>query len=132
MQLRNMKVVIQMILQLMMNEVSSATKEEIYCNYYLNLLIQKKDYTKIKLLSEQGILKIDYTILKNKIDALYNDTALYKIDALTINTEFADMGLVQFKNGFVFCSSRPTNKVVERKHSWTNQSFLNLFYAYIF
>jgi len=112
-----------------LNEVSSTTKEEIYCNYYLNLLIQKKDYTKIKLLSEQGILKIDYTILKNKIDALYNDTALYKIDALTINTEFADMGLVQFKNGFVFCSSRPTNKVVERKHSWTNQSFLNLFYC---
>ncbi|MEN9331794.1 MAG: hypothetical protein RLZZ94_884 [Bacteroidota bacterium] len=112
-----------------LDDVCFATKEEIYCNYYLNLLIQKKDYTKIKLLSEQGILKIDYTILKNKIDALYNDTVLYKIDALNINTEFADMGLVQFKNGFVFCSSRPTNKVIERKHSWTNQSFLNLFYC---
>jgi len=112
-----------------LQDVCLTTKEEIYCSYYLNLLIQKKDYTKIKSLSVQEIFKIDYSILKTQIEALYKDTAFYKISSLKINSEFADMGIVQLKNGFVFCSSRPTNSVIERKHSWTNQLFLNLFYC---
>jgi len=112
-----------------LQDVCLTTKEEIYCSYYLNLLIQKKDYTKIKSLSVQEVFKIDYSILKTQIEALYKDTAFYKISSLKINSEFADMGIVQLKNGFVFCSSRPTNSVIERKHSWTNQLFLNLFYC---
>jgi outer membrane protein OmpA-like peptidoglycan-associated protein len=115
--------------ELYLNDVCTATKEEVYCNYYLNLLIQKKDYEKIKSLSEKGIFEVDFSVLKNKIQALYNDTANYKISALKINSEFADMGMVKYKNGFVYCSSRPTNAVVERKHTWTNQSFLKLFYC---
>ena len=112
-----------------LNEVCLTTKEESLCNFYLNLLIQKKDYTKIKSLSEKEVFKIDYSVLKNQIEAMYKDTSLYQIAALRINSEFADMGIVQYKNGFVFCSSRPTNAVVERKHTWTNQSFLKLFYC---
>jgi outer membrane protein OmpA-like peptidoglycan-associated protein len=115
--------------ELYLSDVCNSTKDRIYCNYYLNLLIQKKDYEKIKSLSEKGIFKIDFSVLKNKIQALYNDTAIYKISALKINSEFADMGMVKYKNGFVFCSSRPINSVVERKHTWTNQAFLKLFYC---
>ena len=112
-----------------LNEVCLTTKEESFCNFYLNLLIQNKDYTKIKSLSEKEVFKIDYSGFKNQIEALYKDTSLYQIAALRINSEFADMGIVQYKNGFVFCSSRPTNVVIERKHTWTNQSFLKLFYC---
>lgn len=115
--------------ELYLNEVCTATKEKIYCNYYLNLLIQKKDFEKIKSFTEQGIFKIDYSVLKNKIQDLYNDTANYKISTIKINSDLADMGMVKYKNGFVFCSSRPINSVVERKHGWTNQAFLKLFYC---
>ena len=115
--------------ELYLNDVCTATKEEIYCNYYLNLLIQKRDYEKIKSFTDQDVFKIDFSVLKNKIQDLYNDTANYKISDLKVNSEFADMGMVKYKNGFVFCSSRPINSVVERKHTWTNQAFLKLFYC---
>ena len=112
-----------------LNDVCVATQDEIYCNYYLNLLIQKKDYEKIKLLSDQGVFKIDFSIIKNKTEALYKDTANYNLSLVRINSKYADMGIVPYKNGFVFSSSRPTNAVIERKHTWTNQSFLKLFYS---
>ena len=115
--------------ELYLKDVCVATQDSIYCNYYLNLLIQKKDYEKIKSLSNQGILKIDFSIIKNKIESFYKDTTNYKLTLLRINSEYADMGIVQYKNGFVFCSSRPTNAVIERKHTWTNQAFLKLFYC---
>jgi hypothetical protein len=53
-----------------LNEVCLTTKEESFCNLYLNLLIQKKDYTKIKSLSEKEVFKIDYSGFKNQIEAL--------------------------------------------------------------
>lgn len=112
-----------------LHDVCTTTQDEIYCNYYLNLLIQNKDYEKIKSLSDQGIFKTDFSIIKNIIEALYRDTSNYKIATIRINSEFAEMGMVQYKNGFIFCSSRPTNTIVERKHTWTNQSFLKLFYS---
>lgn len=115
--------------ELYLNDVCVATQDSIYCNYYLNLLIQKKDYEKIKSLSNQGIFKTDFSIIKNKIESFYKDTTNYKLTLLRINSEYADMGIVQYKNGFVFCSSRPTNAVIERKHTWTNQAFLKLFYC---
>lgn len=115
--------------ELYLKDVCVTTQDSIYCNYYLNLLIQKKDYEKIKSLSNQGILKIDFSIIKNKIESFYKDTTNYKLTLLRINSEYADMGIVQYKNGFVFCSSRPTNAVIERKHTWTNQAFLKLFYC---
>lgn len=89
----------------------------------------KKRLRKIKSLSNQGIFKTDFSIIKNKIESFYKDTTNYKLTLLRINSEYADMGIVQYKNGFVFCSSRPTNAVIERKHTWTNQAFLKLFYC---
>lgn len=60
----------------------------------------------------------------------YKDTASFFVWKLIINSAFADFCPVIYNNGIVFASARETKKVVERKHSWTGQPFLNLYYSH--
>ncbi len=111
-----------------LKEICLDSADEIYCNYYLNLLIKKHDYNSIELLIKKGIVKSELSEAKVKIESLYADSSNYQISKLAINSENADMGLVSYKNGYVFCSSRIINNMIEKKHTWTNQPFLKLFY----
>ena len=59
----------------------------------------------------------------------FEDTANYFVWKLIINSPNSDFSPVLYNNGMVFASARETKGLVERKHSWTGQPFLNLFYS---
>jgi tetratricopeptide (TPR) repeat protein len=112
-----------------LKEICQDSSDEIYCNYYLNLLIKKHDFISIESLIKRGVFKSNLSEIKNNIESLYSDSSNYQVYALEINSENADMGLVTYKNGYVFSSSRNINSSIEKKHTWTNQPFLKLFYC---
>lgn len=55
------------------------------------------------------------------------DDNIFKIEPLNLNTKYSEFGGQAFGNIFVFTSNKPQNKFIERKHSWTNESFLKLY-----
>lgn len=57
------------------------------------------------------------------------DSSAYAITKLDINSTNADFGAAIYQEGIVFASSRPKTEVIERKHAWTNQPFLDLYYS---
>lgn len=59
----------------------------------------------------------------------FADSANYTVSKLDINSGHADFGAAIFQEGIVFASSRKTGSMIERKHSWTNQPFLDLYYS---
>lgn len=65
----------------------------------------------------------------DNLPVYFKDTANYFVWKLIINSPNADFSPVLYNNGMVFASARETKQLVERKHSWTNQPFLNLYYS---
>lgn len=62
------------------------------------------------------------------MDRFYADSALYKINYLSLNTEVAEFNAVPFKEGIVFSSARQEG-ALKKKYHWDNSHFLNLYYA---
>lgn len=60
---------------------------------------------------------------------LYADSSDYTVNKLGINSPNADFGAVMFRDGIVFASSRKVLGAVERRHAWTGQPFLDLYYS---
>ena len=61
------------------------------------------------------------------LEAIKNNSGRYTIQNAGINSEFSDYGASFYKNTLVFASARDTGGVFVKKHSWTNQSFTNLY-----
>jgi hypothetical protein len=62
-------------------------------------------------------------------DSYFKDTGSYFIWKLIINSPNADFSPVLYDNGIVFVSSRETKEIIEKKHAWTGQPYLNLYYS---
>lgn len=67
----------------------------------------------------------------NYLDEIKNNSGRYTIQNAEINSEFSDYGTSFYKNTLVFTSARDTGGVFVKKHSWTNQSFTNLYCSII-
>ena len=61
------------------------------------------------------------------LEAIKNNSGRYTIQNAGINSEFSDYGASFYKNTLVFASARDTGGVFVKKHSWTNQSYTNLY-----
>lgn len=57
------------------------------------------------------------------------DSSNYAVTKLDINSTNADFGVALYDDGIVFASSRKQPELIERTHSWTNESFLSLYYS---
>ncbi len=70
-------------------------------------------------------------ILKSidNLQTYFKDTGSYFVWKLIINSPNADFSPVLYDNGMVFISSRETKEMFEKKHNWTGQPFLNLYYS---
>lgn len=69
-----------------------------------------------------------YTSEANYMDKIKENSGRYKIKDAGINTKYSDYGSSFFKeNKLVFTSSRDTGSLGQRKHSWTDQYFTNLY-----
>ena len=64
---------------------------------------------------------------KDYLAEIKRNSGRQKIEDAGINTEYSDYGGSFHKNNFVFTSARDTSGVSNKKHSWTNASFYNLY-----
>lgn len=67
----------------------------------------------------------------NYLDEIKNNSGRYTIQNAGINSGFSDYGPSFYKNTLVFTSARDTGGVFVKKHSWTNQTFTNLYSSLI-
>lgn len=63
----------------------------------------------------------------NYLDKIKENSGRYKIKDAGINTHYSDYGSSFYNNKLVFTSSRDTGSLGQRKHSWTDQYFTNLY-----
>lgn len=85
-----------------------------------------KDYNQLVPTDKRGEFALKTL---DNLPLYLKDTASFFIWKLIINSPNADFSPTFYNNGIVFASSRQTKDLVERKHSWTNQPFLNLYYS---
>ncbi len=109
---------------------------EYYFRYIQSLKAQKKYDLADKILAEiPENLKSDsrFKLYQNNKSYLseIKSSNLFKIDTTSINSEYSDFGAFVYGNKFYFASSRDTSGIINRKHTWTNQSFLKLYEAEI-
>lgn len=57
------------------------------------------------------------------------NTGRYEVEITGINSQYSDYGTAFYKNKIVFSSARDTGSLGQRKHTWTNQYFTNLYVA---
>jgi outer membrane protein OmpA-like peptidoglycan-associated protein/tetratricopeptide (TPR) repeat protein len=66
---------------------------------------------------------------KDYLAVIRKNSGRYTIENAGINSEKSDYGSAYLGNKVIFASARDTGGLSGRKHSWTNESFTNLFSA---
>jgi outer membrane protein OmpA-like peptidoglycan-associated protein len=64
---------------------------------------------------------------KNYLEQIKANSGRYKIEDAGINSKYSDYGSAFYGNKLVFSSARDTGSLGQRKHTWTNQHFTNLY-----
>lgn len=64
---------------------------------------------------------------KNYLEQIKANSGRYKIEDAGINSKYSDYGSAFYNNKLVFSSARDTGSLGQRKHTWTNQHFTNLY-----
>ena len=65
----------------------------------------------------------------NYLEAIKANSGRYQVEDAGINSKYSDYGTTIYLNKIVFASARDTGSLGQRKHSWTNQHFTNLYAA---
>lgn len=68
---------------------------------------------------------------KNYLEIIKKNSGRFTIENAGINSEYSDYGASFYKDKIVFATARDTGNFVKRKHSWTGESFTNLYAATI-
>lgn len=72
-----------------------------------------------------------YASDKDYLQKIEDNSGRYKVENFGINSEYSDYGTAFYKDQLVFASARDTGGVSTKKHTWTNQSFSQLYFAKI-
>ncbi|WP_281337351.1 OmpA family protein [Flavobacterium eburneipallidum] len=64
---------------------------------------------------------------KNYLDVIKANSGRFKIEDAGINSKYSDYGSSFYGNKLVFASARDTGSLAQRKHSWNDQYFTNLY-----
>ena len=66
---------------------------------------------------------------KNYLDEIKANSGRYTVENAGINSIYSDYGTAFYNNKIIFTSARDTGVIGQRKHTWTNQHFTNLYSA---
>ncbi|WP_220760473.1 carboxypeptidase-like regulatory domain-containing protein, partial [Flavobacterium sp. UMI-01] len=66
---------------------------------------------------------------RNYLAEIKANSGRFDIEDAGINSKYSDYGTALYKNKIVFTSARDTGSLGQRKHTWTNQYFTNLYLA---
>lgn len=82
-----------------------------------------------QIVNENSKKNKDYSVLKTSIfkNNKSKNSGRYTIKIADFNSPTSDFAPAYFGNQIVFASDRDTSCVFKRKHSWTNQSFTDLY-----
>ncbi|MGL4631392.1 MAG: OmpA family protein [Leadbetterella sp.] len=69
-----------------------------------------------------------FSKLYNDISVINKNSACYKVDYLTINTNSSDFSPTKYQNGLIFVSNRSSSNGLRRVYNWNNTPFLDLFH----
>jgi len=69
------------------------------------------------------------TAQKNYLDQIKKNSGRYTVENAGINSQYSDYGSAFFNNKVIFTSARDTGSFGKRKHTWTGESFTNLYGA---
>lgn len=70
-----------------------------------------------------------FTKNQNYLAAIKANSGRYKVEDAGINSQYSDYGTAKYLDKIIFTSARDTGSVSQRKHTWTNQYFTNLYAA---
>jgi outer membrane protein OmpA-like peptidoglycan-associated protein/tetratricopeptide (TPR) repeat protein len=87
-------------------------------NQMLELFQQKADKDSRGKLFEKN---------KNYLEQIKANSGRYKIEDSGVNSKYSDYGSALYGNKLVFSSARDTGSLGQRKHTWTDQHFTNLY-----
>ena len=114
------------------------TVDNEYYFRYAQTLKSVGDYKKadqmMTLFNQKNQLDSRGKLAKTQSDYLAEikkNSGRFTIENAGINSEYSDYGTSIYKNQLVFTSARDTGGVFKKTHSWTNQSFTNLYSATI-
>jgi outer membrane protein OmpA-like peptidoglycan-associated protein/tetratricopeptide (TPR) repeat protein len=66
---------------------------------------------------------------RNYLAEIKANSGRYNVEDAGINSKYSDYGTAIYNNKIVFTSARDTGSLGQRKHTWTNQYFTNLYMA---
>lgn len=66
---------------------------------------------------------------KDYLAEIKKNSGRYTIENAGINSKYSDYGSSFYKNKVIFASARDTSRIGGKKHSWTGESFTNLYAA---
>lgn len=69
--------------------------------------------------------------LKNAFEKRQKNSGRFKIEITEFNSTSSDYGPSYLGEQLVFASARDTGSIAKRTHSWTNQSFTDLYYIHL-
>ncbi|MCO6175390.1 OmpA family protein [Flavobacterium sp. NRK F10] len=64
---------------------------------------------------------------KDYLEVIKKNSGRYRIENAGINSEYSDYGSTFYEGQLIFASARNTGSVFSKKHSWTDQSYTNLY-----
>lgn len=112
--------------------VASPNAQPIHKYHYSRVLLSAGKYEEAGKWLNTTEVKGGYTNIPNTsadYAALFADSADYVVKGINVNSGNADFAAVAHKEGIVFASSRKKSGAIARKHAWTNQPFLNVYYS---
>ena len=65
----------------------------------------------------------------NYLQEIKKNSGRYTLENTGINSQYSDYGTAYYNNKLVFTSARDTGSIGKRKHTWTGESFTNLYIA---
>ncbi|MFY7732356.1 MAG: OmpA family protein [Bacteroidia bacterium] len=105
-----------------------------YVNYAMTLKMNNKYAENLYWMDKFAKVKptdlraIDYLANKNEYNNWSQDSKVFKIEMLNLNTNEVDFGPAYYKNKIVFTSSR-NKKVFSKEDNWHNEPYLDLYMA---
>ncbi|RMG77204.1 MAG: hypothetical protein D6714_20160 [Bacteroidetes bacterium] len=61
-------------------------------------------------------------------ELMQKSAGIFEVQHTDFNSDLDDFGVAYYKKGLVFASDRDRNPIVDRKHTWTGNPFLELYY----
>ena len=116
-------------------DMTSELDNEYYYRYALTLR-SIGDYSKADMITKKvnklsgGDARAElYLKNENYLEDIKQNSGRYKIEDAGVNSIYSDYGSTIYNNQIIFTSARDTGSIGQRKHTWTDQHFTNLYAA---